>query len=368
MIGHLRPVVNTMWILFLLISLAAVSFALSVLRIASAQSATIAATTVPVYEITTRGNSTDPVLPGAIGVQGNGYNDKYPFGEIQQLFNDCPSEISIVIHGWNLTEMQAKERFDRVKMSIEHNQYSIPIVGYSWLSNVTWADAKSIANQNGPRLAHFIFDYKDACKHQHNKDVNIRLVAHSLGARVALNTLKSLNDINDWNTNHYNLTSVHLMGAAVDDELVSKNPSDTGDSFLDDGAVYGMYIQNKVVNFYNLYDPNDDLLKPPYVYSILEGDFALGYHGKQIGIDAPSVAIYKDINVEGEIPNIDDSDGDRKCDIPILNPFAPFSAEICTITAIGENHFGYFGFRSATDGTLIDDGAMNVVVINWRSP
>ena len=54
----------------------------------------------------------------------------------------------------------------------------ITIVGFSWESNTTWANAKQIANENGPKLAHFIFDYKNTCKHQHNKDVNVRLVAH----------------------------------------------------------------------------------------------------------------------------------------------------------------------------------------------
>jgi hypothetical protein len=38
------------------------------------------------------------------------------------------------VHGWALNETQAKERFDRVKLSLENknNSYIIPIVGYSW--------------------------------------------------------------------------------------------------------------------------------------------------------------------------------------------------------------------------------------------
>src|SRR5919199_1669018 len=150
------------------------------------------ATRVQPYEITTRGN-----LPYPTGVQGNGYNNKYPLLNIQQLFNDCPNEIAIIVHGWPLNEAQAKERFDRAKMSLEHNHYSIPIVGFSWDSDTEvsrdgWNYAKKIANQDGPKLAHFIFNYKDTCKHQHNKDVNVRLVAHSLGSRVVLSTLEGL--------------------------------------------------------------------------------------------------------------------------------------------------------------------------------
>ncbi len=332
-----------------------------VIRTASAQQAG-AATAVQAYEITARGN-----LPYPIGVQGNGYNNKYPLLDIRQLFNDCPNETAIIVHGWALNETQAKERFDRAKMSLEHNHYSIPIVGFSWESNVTWTDAKTIADENGPKLAHFIFDYMDTCKHQHNKDVNVRLVAHSLGARVILSSLRSLDDITAWNTNHFNITSVHLMGAAVDDEEVSRDPSDTGDSFLDDSIVYGEFIQKEVIHFFNLYNREDNMLKPslipPVYYPFFEGDLPLGYHGEQAGIDSPPQSIYGDINVENEIPNIDDSDGDGKCDLP--NPFLP---DTCTINAVGENHLGYFGFRSAINGTLIDDGAMNAVVANWRNP
>lgn len=320
------------------------------------------ATTVEPYEITTRGN-----LPYPASVQGNGYNNKYPLLDIRQLFNNCPKEIAIVVHGWMLNETQAKERFDRVKMSLEHDQYVIPIVGFSWNSNTNWTDAKTIANENGPKLAHFIFDYKDTCKHQHNKDVNVRLVAHSFGARVVLSTLKGLNDITAWNANHFNITSVHLMGAAVDDEEVSRDSADTGDSFLDDDTVYGKFIQREVVHFFNLYDRDDNILKPalipPVYYPYFEGDLPLGYHGKQAGIDSPPPSIYRDIDAENEIPNMDDSDGDHKCDLP--NPFVPGS---CTVNGVGENHLGYFGFRSAATGMLINDGAMNVVVSNWRNP
>jgi len=136
---------------------------------------------------------------------------------------------------------------------------------------------------------------------------------------------------------------------------------------LDDGIVYGNFIQREVVHFFNLYDLEDNMLKPalfpsPVYYPYFEGSAALGYHGKQ-GIDSPSSSIYRDIDVENEIPNIVDSDGDHNCDSP--NPFIPDS---CTINAVGENHLGYFGFRSAATGMLIDDGAMNVVVNNWRNP
>jgi hypothetical protein len=38
------------------------------------------------------------------------------------------------------------------------------------------------------------------------------------------------------------------------------------------------------------------------------------------------------------------------------------------ITEAGDSHFEYFGFRDAVDNTkLEDDGAMNIVVDNWKN-
>lgn len=67
-----------------------------------------------------------------------------------------------------------------------------------------------------------------------------------------------------------------------------------------------------------------------------------------------------DINAQDEIPVIIDANGDGKCDIP-LGFFT------CTIENEGDNHFGYVGFENKK-GMLIDDGAMNIVVDNWKHP
>lgn len=94
-----------------------------------------------------------------------------------------------------------------------------------------WTTAKEIANENGPKLAQFILDYKDSCKQQQNSDVNISLIGHSLGSRVILSSLASLNDNAKWNEMNFNITSVHLLGAAVDNGEISKNSADIdGDS------------------------------------------------------------------------------------------------------------------------------------------
>ncbi|HSF50602.1 MAG TPA: hypothetical protein VLA74_07570 [Nitrososphaeraceae archaeon] len=85
---------------------------------------------IPIYMITTRGDLNPPVE-----VQGDGYNGKYQFGNIDQLKKECPAEIVIFVHGWGNDEFKAKERLDRVKMSLENNSYSNPLIGLSWDSN-----------------------------------------------------------------------------------------------------------------------------------------------------------------------------------------------------------------------------------------
>lgn len=105
--------------------------------------------------------------------------------------------------------------------------------------------AQIIADQNGPKLAHFITDLIQTCPH-----TNIRLVAHSLGTRVVSSTLLSLNNSIVWNPKP--IESVHLMCAAINDKATSKNEP------------FGNAIAHKVNHFYNLYDPEDNMLKFAY--------------------------------------------------------------------------------------------------------
>ncbi len=69
-------------------------------------------------------------------------------------------------------------------MSLAANSYEVPLVGFSWDSNTPlnkdgWETAKRIAENNGPKLAQFILEFKSKCK-----DTDIRPVSHSLGGSV----------------------------------------------------------------------------------------------------------------------------------------------------------------------------------------
>jgi len=321
-------------------------------------------TKIPIYMISTKGKL------NYMGIEDYGYGFmNYQFSNITDLMKSCPPEIIIFVHGWGDDEYKAKERLDRVKLSLEYNKYNTSLVGLSWNPNVIWENAKTDANQTGPKLAQFILDIKNNCK-----NTDIRLLAHSLGARVVLSSLESLYNNPAWISNNYKIASVHLLGAAVDDEEVSKNPQDIIDDKTNNGTVkfaYGKSIENVTKRFYNLYSSEDNMLQPiPFaplnktfsVYPKAENDAALGQVPYQMSpkITLPENFVAK--NVTSELKAIPDSDSLEGWDLGLCTPQG-----YCKVD-IGDNHGGYIGFRSyVNNNSILDDGALNVVVEDWRT-
>jgi hypothetical protein len=122
------------YIILVVLILGSLLYSINLLKLDTVYANTIMNTTseisLPVYMITTRGDLNFPV-----DESDNGYNNQYQFGDINQLKSECPAEIAIFVHGWGLDKVKAKERLDRVKMSLENNSYSIPLIGLSWESN-----------------------------------------------------------------------------------------------------------------------------------------------------------------------------------------------------------------------------------------
>ena len=277
--------------------------------------------------------------------------------------NNCPGELAIYIHGIWATPEEAEEQTERVYLSLQDINYEIPVIGFSWSSDAAfsergWDIAKIIANKNGPLLAKFINGYKEICP-----SAEIRLVAHSLGSRVTLSALQSLYDDNKYSI----IDSVHVLGAAVDNEQISLDSQDCVNN------VPRLECSGEAINattriFFNLYNKEDNMLTPfysgtdgSYPYKDAENDDALGGFGKELEISSPPN--YNQENVQYYIPshfNVDyeDANGDRKCDIPF--------GQICPIGFKGDNHMGYMGFRDS-NGRIIDRGAMEVVVDNWEN-
>ena len=354
---------------FILIVLSAIILLLTSYTIGISLAQTATSTDVIQFpvKVSTRGHFDN--MTGEL-LQGHNKTD-YVASEIPGLQSEvCPNEIAIIVHGWSLNQSQADERFVRANMSLDHNKYqnnnnNNTVVGFSWdanLNNKNWSLAKFIAKDNGPKLAQFILDFKIQCP-----DTEVRLVAHSLGARVVLSTLDSLYNNQKWNNEMFNVTSVTVMGAAVDDEEVSKdlsyilknpaivkNMSEWYDVY-GIKAAYGNAIENVTLHFYNLFDPKDKALLNIYMKKD-ENDTPLGLNGHQKNITIPSK--YNETNVQDEIEALADADADSNPDLEVTIPVQK-----------GDNHGGYFGFTNMTNGkkTFVADGAINKVVEQWRN-
>ena len=296
----------------------------------------------------------------------------------------CLGEWAVYIHGIWTDRDAAIEQAERINLSLPSDK-RIPIFVFIWegdtsLSPFGWDRAKSNADDAGHELANVVAESKSTCP-----SGKVHLIAWSLGSRVVLSSLDSLENNSRWKEERFNITSVHLMGAAVDDEKISKNPFDIDHGLFDDGKIYGTAIERNVVNFYNLYNPEDDMLErvdqmeeqtddQPMFYPRFERDDALGSLGiEQASIDERDIpSNYQEQNVQNEILAIEDADAGAinessgfECDI--VSYIFPFN---CTISAtiLGDNHLGYMGFRDSNNpNSMADDGAIDIVVSNWRA-
>jgi pimeloyl-ACP methyl ester carboxylesterase len=249
-------------------------------------------------------------------------------GDIRGLeVGDCDDEIVVYVHGYWESRESAIDKFNLARKSLQSNGYTGPIIGFSWPSMTlswfaveSWNRAKIYAELSGERLGQFINDFDAACQ-----NTEIRLIGHSLGARLILSSLEYLNN------NHpaLRLTSVHVLGAAVDDGIIST------------GSNFGIAIQNQTDEFHNKFSPEDDILEEVY----FDSDLALGENGGDNNVPWPST--YDEEDVLDEL--IRDSDGDGRDDV----------GKNC-----GDNHNGYIGVEDAR-GSLIDDGAIDEIVSDW---
>ena len=250
----------------------------------------------------------------------------------------CPPEIAIYVHGVWANEREANEQLDRVKLSLDYNHYIIPLIGFSWDSNTEisphgWVIAKIISNQNGPKFAHFISNFKDRCQ-----STNIRIIGHSLGASVVNSTLVSLNNNSRWKNSGFTITSVHLLAAAINSDTPSIN------------TPFGAAIERVVNKFYIVYDPKDDLLSIDYPAN--ENHAALGLIGADFTVIRPRNYIQQ--NVANDL-QLSHANGTAQIDcLDYLVP--PY-----------DNHCGYIGFRDLVNlNSLRSDGVIGIVVADWK--
>jgi len=302
------------------------------------------------------------------------------------------SEILIYVHGvWTnpsghipTSAENAEEIFNRLRMSLDYVGYEFPLIGFSWDSNTTidkdgvgWNIAKYIAKENGPKLAKFISDLKENCMNQTSNDIQVRLVGHSLGSRVILSSLNSLNNNHVWNENGFKILTVNLLGGAVDAYEVLKGNVEIP---LDSGNIkhyYGIPIEKQVLKFYNMYNSEDDVLEQKVWEELGEPIYYPWYESFEsaIGQDPLSEGTfgmpenYKNVDVKNDLIDEIDADNDAAvlgndgCDL--LNVLTTDDPSDCIINGEGDNHLGYIGFRNL-DNSLLNEGAIDKVVETWR--
>jgi pimeloyl-ACP methyl ester carboxylesterase len=203
----------------------------------------------------------------------------------------------------------------------------------------------------------------DKCPHS-----KVRLIGHSMGARVTLSTLDSLHRNKEWNSKNFKIASVHLIGGGVDPWEVAKDPLfivNNASILKDTPEWYNVYgiktpvgkaIEQEVIKFYNLFNPKDKALST--VYPNVEHHTAFGNTGAQKGISLASNYIERDVS--NEILPLCDADADGSPDLGL-------TSKDCKAMERGFNHMGYMGFIDPTTKKLMDDGAMNVVVNDWKN-
>lgn len=187
----------------------------------------------------------------------------------------CTGDVLVFAHGWtknsDTPEQDAKEKFAEVKGHLQKAGYGGTFVGYTWDNDAGggidfgWGEAQDVAQANGAKLAHYLLDLGATCS-----GADIRLLSHSLGAQVVLSTLRYLQA---WEWDRA-VTSLHLMGAAQDNEAPSTEWPDTYTA-----------IRDYTGETYNYYSEADDVLQ--WVYNTFEWDQALGETGLEDGNTAP---------------------------------------------------------------------------------
>lgn len=279
--------------------------------------------------ITTRGDfGAGLLVPGATP---DGYRVA---GRIPGLSSDPPPrDLLLVVHGLNNSEPKALYKFGIAAEALRRNGYRGSIVGFSWDADTSrdpfaatgYRTARRHAVGNGKKLARFIADYQ-----ARNPDVRMHLLGYSMGARLVLEALREL-DTADMRDGKPPITTVHLVGASVDDEEVEL------------GSRYGRAIERRVVRFINYFSHEDNKLGQ--YYFLMDGDQALGENDVEHRDRRPRN--YTAVDAEGELRAVR-AGGE-------LDPTAP----------PGDNHSGYLGLRDHL-GRLVDDGVMDLVARSVR--
>lgn len=199
----------------------------------------------------------------------------YETSDVPGYDTDSTDELVIAVHGYNVGEDDAVGFFEDTTDAIAADGYEVPVSGYSWDSDpwlTDWWRANQVGEENGPKLANFIRNCNEV-----RPSLEIRLVGHSLGSRIILEALQTLED-RKWDGS---VESVALLGAAVSDDAPE---------------TYADAIENRAGRIDNFHSDQDDVLW--FAYGAAEFGTALGLYGA-VG-ETPTNYTDHEVN---EVPN-----------------------------------------------------------------
>nr|WP_049998595.1 alpha/beta hydrolase [Halococcus sediminicola] len=248
------------------------STAFGIATVGATANTVTASRTVPL--VSTREHFTDGGDLAA-GRTATGYDTN---GNVPGIDTACADDLTVFVHGWNKNgddpEAEALAKFHEADTALGEAGYTGTLVGYTWDSDkgggvdFGWGEAQAVAQSNGPKLANFVLDYARNCSG------TLRFISHSLGAQVVFSALRTLNADSTWDANGYKLASVHLLGAAQDNEAPTTEWRDTYEALLYETELT-----------FNYYSQEDDVLA--WVYNTIEFDQALGETGAESGNTTP---------------------------------------------------------------------------------
>ena len=204
----------------------------------------------------------------------------YPSNLLKRLTSS--EQICITVHGMRNNSAGATSKIRIASDRLTSLGYTHPVIGFSYDSNTAGAHTKrhhtralktayDISKKNGYHLASFIKDMLKAAP-----GIKIRLLGHSLGSDVIMNTILNLYrcDLRD------SIETVHLFGA-------SSTRSDMSESY---GTATEYVVLNGVANYYA---PSDEVLSE--AHDTGEAPYPAGLCGLDFSIKG-----WRDIRVQPE--------------------------------------------------------------------
>jgi hypothetical protein len=122
--------------------------------------------------------------------------------------------------------------------------------------------------------------------------------------------------------------------------------------------------------YYNPYLPDEFTIVYPSPYQSTEHNDPLGLNEVKSKIDVP--LNYEEYDVLSKIKNDNNADKKNGCDLIVnlryYSYFIWYDNYECAIDEIGDNHFGYMGYRSSINPQRVSDsGAIECVVLDWKN-